>query len=87
MSSPHPLFYNIAAKGTGSALTLRRTFIKTWESVPEHAEHLFEAYLNTPSTISKTELRAAHPSVHRRRSRRLNAAARYLSAERQRNIK
>ena len=47
MSSPHPLFYNIAPKGGGCALTLRRTFIKTWESVPEHAEHLFEAYLNT----------------------------------------
>ena len=34
MSSPHPLFYNIAPKGAGYALTLRRTFIKADANTP-----------------------------------------------------
>ena len=32
-------------------------------------------YLNTMHSLSETELRVAHPSVHRRRSRRLQVAA------------
>ena len=88
MSSPHPLFYNIAPKGAGYALTLRRTFIKAWESVPEHAEYLFEAYLSTTSTISKTVSRAAQPNLHSGRLRLLlQVAARPATSQAGRIIK
>ena len=39
-------------------------YIKVWASVPEH-----------DGSLSETKLRAAHPSVHRRCNRLLNAAA------------
>ena len=44
------LLYKIAPKGAGSALTLRRTFIKARASVLEHAV-----------SLSKTVSRAAQP--------------------------
>ena len=50
-------------------------------------EKLDRASLNPTKTFSETVLRAAQPSVHRRCNRRLNAAARYLSAEQRRKLK
>ena len=47
-----------------------------------------KACSNTTNTLSETELRAAQPNLHSGRLRSLlQVAARYLSAERRRNIK
>ena len=70
MSSPHPLFYNIAPKGAGYARALRRTFIKTWESVLEHDENSFE-----DGITRRSPKRSQGEAL-------LSAAARKVSAER-----
>ena len=49
--------------------------------------HLFGAFLDLALTFSKTELRAAQPNFHRRRSRRLKVAARSLSVARRPRLK
>ena len=59
----------------------RRYLVRSGAAHPERA-------LPDPTrTLSETVLRAAHPSVHRRRSRRLNAAARNATSQAGRIIK